>query len=740
MMATRSDPNLLRRLTSVGLGLTVAALSVLVLTNYWLTGVQARRVLENRLDQQLRQMASSLANPLWSYDQQTVRLMGDAFMAGTDAAGLEVVLLEVDGPETVYSRAKPLEAAAIAGRWPISHRDQIIGEVRIALSRADAKATLRRLLVSSTAVALAIFASVFLFMKYLFRRQLVGPLQALGRWTEQVALGEYGEAPDEITAEELKPIVAKFSEMSSRIREREQSLRESEQKFRHLADLLPGILFEADLTGRVTFMSREGLNILQYGPRDLEEGVTLDRVVAPEDQAKLARNLAKLADRDPREGNEYTAIKKDGTRFPLLVFAVQAVEDGQVVGLRGIALDVTRQKNLERHLAQTSKLESIGTLAGGIAHDFNNILSAILGYTELSLDGGQLGEDDRDNLESVHTAAERARELVKQILMFSRREPEQQGPTRIDLVVEEALSLVRKAMPANIRITQHIDQATGQVPADATRLHQIVMNLCTNAYHAMTGSGGDLGVNLDRVDVGAREAARLPGLRPGPCALLTVSDTGTGIEPDLLERIFDPFFTTKEPGKGTGMGLSVVHGIVRNQGGAVEVLSEVGVGTTFRVYLPRLDDAPPAVVAAEDSVPHGDGERILFVDDDPQLAVMGRRILTALGYRVVATQAVLHALDRFRESPEEFDLVITDQSMPELSGSRFAAELRLVRPDLPVLICTGFSEDLDVEGALAEGVRTVLIKPVNMSDLARAVRQALDTPAVGRGLPTVVEG
>jgi PAS domain S-box-containing protein len=726
-MSPPGKKNIVGRITTVSVSLTIGALGIIVLANYWIAASQSEKTLSGKLSQQLLQLGSSLENPLWSYDLETVHLIGDAFIAGNDAAGLEITALTGSGEESVYKMAKSVESGVVSGQSDILHEGQVIGRIHIQLSRAPAAESLSRLLITSVLMALFLFASVFLFLQTLLRRYLARPLKALGNWTELVARGEYGSPPVEIEEEELSTIVDKFSEMSQQVQAREQSLRDSERKFRDLAELLPGIVLESDLDGSLTFINQAGLAALQYGIDDIKAGLNLRQVIIEKDHEQLFDNISNAAVRNPQVGTEFTAIRKDGETFPVLAYSSPVHDGDQFVGVRGVALDISQQKILEQHVTQSSKLEAIGTLAGGIAHDFNNILSAILGYAELSLSEDTLQEEDRQNLEAVHQAALRAKDLVKQILMFSRRGLEKREAIQIHLIVEEAVSLVGKAIPASIQIKTNIDPQAGSVLVDATQIHQIIMNLCTNAYHAMMDRGGQLEVILKRSEVDSATAAKYPNLKSRTCVVIEVRDTGAGIEPAYLEKIFDPFFTTKEPGKGTGMGLSVVHGIVTGYGGAIEVDSELGTGTTFRVLLPLSEDEPQDHPAPKEDFPLGRGERVLFVDDEPLLAAMGQKLLESLGYEPSTLSSAQSALELFQAAPESFDLIITDQTMPGFSGTFLAQEAMRSRPGIPVILCTGFSDSIDQQEVKELGINHFLLKPVTIKTMAETIRRALDS-------------
>lgn len=389
-----------------------------------------------------------------------------------------------------------------------------------------------------------------------------------------------------------------------------------------------------------------------------------------------------------------------------------------------IAHDVTTQRQLEAQLRQAQKMEAVGTLASGIAHDFNNILAAMLGYTELTLD--DVAQDSRAwcNLQAVLTAGQRARDLVRQILTFSRQTEPQRQPLRLDGIIQDALKLLRASIPSTIEIRQRIHTDAGTVLADATQMHQVLMNLCANAAQAMRQSGGVLEVSLEEVLMTAELAAALPNLEPGPYIRFTVRDTGRGMEPEVLERIFEPFFTTKALGEGTGMGLAQAHGIVTNHDGVISVESTPGQGATFTVYLPQCQETSGPEAPPEDPIPGGN-ECLLFVDDEPPLARLGQEMLERLGYQVVIRTSSVEALEAFRANPQRFDLVIADQTMPHLTGEALTRELRCLRPDMPIILCTGFSHTMTAEKAQALGIDAFCLKPLLRRDLALCIRQVL---------------
>jgi signal transduction histidine kinase/ActR/RegA family two-component response regulator/HAMP domain-containing protein len=408
------------------------------------------------------------------------------------------------------------------------------------------------------------------------------------------------------------------------------------------------------------------------------------------------------------------------------------VEDGRLVRAWGVQREITerkqaetRQVKLETQLRQAQKMEAIGTLAGGIAHDFNNILGAIIGYSELAA----LDINDKDpsqaHLAEVLRAAKRAKELVRQILSFSRQEEHERKPIQLASVIDEALKLLRASLPSTIEIRTQIDSGAGPILADPTQVHQVMMNLCTNSWHSMNDDGGILEVSMRPVDVDSGFAQTHADLQPGRYLRLMISDTGCGIEPAVLDRIFDPFFTTKAPGSGTGLGLAVVHGVVKSHGGAISVYSEQGKGTTFNLYFPVHEAQADAAPVESISIAKGNGERILFVDDEAPLAAVGKSMLERLGYRVTEKTNSLDALAAFTAQPGQFDLVITDQTMPNLSGAELAKLMLKIRPELPVILATGYSTTINAEKANAIGIREMLLKPNTAQTMSEAVRRAL---------------
>ena len=395
---------------------------------------------------------------------------------------------------------------------------------------------------------------------------------------------------------------------------------------------------------------------------------------------------------------------------------------------RDITARINTEKNnkeLQDQLRQAQKMEAIGTLAGGIAHDFNNILGAIIGYSEIIKFNEFIKKSDlQDDVDQVLNAANRAKDLVQQILAFSRQVEHEIKPVLIVPVVKEALKLLRATLPTTIEMRQYIQTDNTKIFGDPSQIHQIIMNLCTNAGHAMQESGGILEVNLEEVTVDPRKSKLLADLRPGSYVQLTVSDTGHGIAPDAIEQIFNPYFTTKEKGEGTGLGLAVVHGIVKSHSGEITVDSQLDHGTKFQIYLPMIDRKVSADLSSKAEVPDGDGH-ILFVDDEKALARIGKQMLERLGYRVETRVCSTEALELFRANPHRFDLVVTDLTMPNITGIQLAREIVRLRPEIPIILCSGFSERLSMDEISEAGIRDLLMKPFCTSEIALSVKKAL---------------
>jgi PAS domain S-box-containing protein len=380
---------------------------------------------------------------------------------------------------------------------------------------------------------------------------------------------------------------------------------------------------------------------------------------------------------------------------------------------------------LESELQQSQKMEAVGTLAGGIAHDFNNILAVILGNAELAADDVPRENPASKSLKAIHQASIRAKDMVRQLLAFSRKSDEETKLLNMTPIIKESMKMLRTAVPSSVEFKQHISDDPCNILGDAAQINQIMMNLVTNASHAMSEEGGLLDVTLEKIILPEEKPCFDWILSPGPHIRLKVRDTGEGISPRIMARIFDPYYTTKEVGKGTGMGLSVVHGIVKSHGGGILVESTLGEGTVFEVYFPALEKTIEKEKEPDGEI-KGGSERILFVDDEESMVNLNRQRLERLGYQVKSTTKPLEALEWFKAEPDQFDVVITDMTMPRMTGDRLTKEILAIRPEMLVIICTGYSERMSAKEAEALGARKYIEKPMDTRNLASALREVLD--------------
>ena len=552
---------------------------------------------------------------------------------------------------------------------------------------------------------------------------------------------------------------------------REEALRESEEKYRNLVKYAPAAIYEMDLQGTKFFSVNEAMcGILGYSREELLSLKPADLLDREGRLLFKERTRKKLAGEKIDETIEYRIRRKDGqwifTSFNMGAYTYPNEKPSRVMAIgyditerkraeevlrethdelerrvqertfqlteayETLQREVEERKQAEEHLIRIQKLEALGTLAGGVAHDFNNILAGIIGFTEMVMEDVTPDGPEHRRLELVLKGARRGRDLVRQILTFSRQTEQDRRPLALNQTVEEGLKFLRATLPSTIQIISRSSTDDDLILADPAKIYQVLMNLCTNAAQAMREKGGVLDISVSKTSLAEGDPAPVPEMMPGEYVVLEVRDTGPGINPETLERIFDPFFTTKKPGEGTGLGLSVVHGIVTSYGGCIAVESEPGKGTVFRLYLPKIMEQPGP--EDQEALPLAGGkECLLLVDDEDILVELNKQRLSRLGYEVVATTSSLEALDIFRKEPDKFALVITDQTMPNLTGMDLAAELSKVKAHIPIILCTGNSDSVSSEQAREAGIKAFLLKPVAKREMAEAIRRVLDAKAPG---------
>lgn len=527
-----------------------------------------------------------------------------------------------------------------------------------------------------------------------------------------------------------------YSKVTRDITERkqaEETLLKSEVRFRKLMEKLPLPLCHVDKAGAIIFRNERFIRIFGYTEDDVPTVSDWWQKAYPDPKYRhwvtttwddaVQRAAGQKKDIDPIE---YRVTSKNGQERVMEISGITLEDE-----LLATFTDLTERKHdeaekakLKSQLQQAQKMEAIGTLAGGIAHDFNNILAVMLGYTEMVRE--DMPEDSKfaSDLEKVLESGYRAKELVKQILAFSRQAQVERLPIQLQPVVNEVLKMLRSSIPSSIPIHADIDSECGVVLADPTQVHQIMVNLCTNASHAMEDTGGILQIQLKSIHIDNETELGPLTLEPGQYAELIISDTGCGIGPDIIDKIFDPYFTTKGQGKGTGMGLAIIHGIITSYNGGITVESTLGKGTTFHVYFPVVAQEEMATVKEVETIPLG-CDRVLFVDDEELLAEMGKDMLERLGYQVTTRRSSLEALATFQNNPDGFDVIITDQTMPGMTGSDLSQRLLQIRPDIPIILCTGYSNLIDEDSSKALGIKEFALKPLTKQVIAKLIRKVL---------------
>ncbi len=532
--------------------------------------------------------------------------------------------------------------------------------------------------------------------------------------------------------ERLRKTAIELMQKEKRLEQTQISLANNEKKYQDLYENAPNAYFSTDKNTTIIGYNKTTSLLLGYDNTELL-GTKAIQLFADtmETQKRVGEIENHLANGDSIKNIEIQ-VKDVKGEFLWVNLSIDPVRDikGELTGTRTILTDISDKKHLERQLLQSQKMEAIGTLAGGIAHDFNNILFPIMGYSEMLLTDYPNDQEIQESIRQIHNGASNARDLVSQILMFSRQKENQLIPLKIQLTIKEIIKLIQSAIPSTIEIKYSIDKNVGKIMADPVQIHQVIMNLITNAFHAMEEKGGVLTVSFEERD----NIENVADVFPVPAkayACLSVRDTGPGIDSKIANRIFDPYFTTKKEGKGTGLGLSVVHGIVKAHEGHIAVDSSPGNGSVFTIYLPlifeKTQEMPEASPKTHDKKAISGNERILVVDDNHEVVTMVHFYLERQGYQVTDCVNSLEALKVFSKSPELFDLVITDLTMPGMTGDNLSRKIMNIRPDIPIILCTGFSNLMDQEKADTMGIKGFLQKPINTSSLGKMIRTLLDS-------------
>lgn len=479
-----------------------------------------------------------------------------------------------------------------------------------------------------------------------------------------------------------------------------------------------------DINGIIQFVNPAFEKITGYSRIEVK-GKSIKILESGEHSNEFQQGLWETISSGKKWKGEVIDRKKDGSFFEMQITISPITDkDGNITGYVSCERDMSREHELEKQLNQAHKMQAMGTLAGGIAHDFNNILMGILGYTEIGMEETEKDSPAHESFQQIFGAGIRAKDLVKQILTFARSSKKKKAPVQVSIMVREILKFIESTIPSSIELRKNISSHSCTI-GDPTAIHQILMNLCSNAAYSMRESGGNLEIILDDFNLTMGDAHKFSEIKPGPYIKMTVSDTGNGIPPEIIDKIFDPFFTTKPVGEATGMGLSVVKSSVKDLGGEIKVSSELGKGTTFSVFIPRIELHPEDSHTVKSSLPGGAGERVLFVDDEILLAELMEKMLSKLKYKVDVFNKPEEALEAFKQNPSAYSLVITDQTMPGMPGSSLAKEILALKPGIPVFLCTGYSNALNREEIIALGIKDILVKPVSMKELAETLSKTL---------------
>lgn len=642
-------------------------------------------------------------------------------------------LLDLYGSERSFNKTLGAIPSVLSLRIPLSEVYSSINTLSIVLS-----------------LVIGVILGLIFFIQWFFvKKTIIAPIKEITARSSAIANDEsfLGESITISGDDELMEMAHAFSDMSHKlaknknrleavVTERTRQLGESmDQAQRYLN--ISGVMFTTlNRSGEITLMNQKGCDILGISEEDVLGLNWFDHFL-PQNRVKEIKKVFKRlmqGEADTVEFYENPVVTKSGEERQIAFHNTLLKENnGTIIGLLWAGEDVTERQMVEKEkeqlevqLRQSHKMEAIGTLAGGIAHDFNNILSVILGYADMAKETIPDSNPAKEQIGHVLTAGNRARDLIKHILAFSRKEAQKRVPVLIHLTVSEALKLLRASIPTTIEIRQNIDSSCGNILAEPTQIHQVLLNLCTNAAQAMDEKGGVLQVDLASVDLSPGDLPNEPGLRPGPYVHLTIKDNGMGIDKKYLARIFDPYFTTKEVGKGSGMGLAVVIGIVKSHDGIITVRSTPEEGTVFDVYFPKIAEQSQPKRNSSKPAPGGT-ERILIVDDEEDMVFMLAQVLERLGYQVTTKTDSQEALELFRTQQDSFDLVITDQTMLGLTGDQLAKKIMDIRPDMPIVLCTGYSSRMDAQKADFMGIRAFIMKPINNTEFAITIRQVLDT-------------
>ena len=683
------------------------------------------RTVERRAEQIMSEAGEMFFLPLYNFDNQTLHHIARVYLDGTNfVKGITIVN---EYGDVLFNELREDSDKLLRRDKMLEARGREIGTVTFYFSDEDLRSQQQEKITIGFFILLILLAIILVAIDVFMHIWLTTPLQALTRGIRRISAGDFSRPLPPAPQQEINAIVEEVNIMAARIAEQKRQLEDSEKRYRSIFEGSMEGIFQESMDGKLLTANPAMASIFGYSSpkqclveaQQRKNGFWLQAG----DRRRLLAVLAK-------QGfvTDFTTDMRHCQGGVLIISMTARLvldDDGEPLYIEGMLSDITQRQQMEHDLRQAQKMEAIGTLAGGIAHDFNNILSAMFGYIELAQ--GRAGGDERLKKYLVNslTAARRARDLVQQILTFSRKADQQKKPFLMALIVKEVSKLLRSSIPATIEIVRDI-HSQAIVLADPTQIHQVIMNLCTNSYQAMEESGGTLTVRLHDLEITQQDGEDGEGPVPGSYVVLEVEDTGCGMEEAVREKIFEPYFTTRTKDRGTGLGLALVHGIVINCKGRIEVESTPGQGSLFRIFLPAVDQRVEQQEMPEvSSLPKGQGQTIILVDDEEPVRDVLKQFLEESGYVVFTYCTGREVLDALRANPDFCDLMITDMAMPRMTGAEIAREALKIRPGLSIILCTGYSADLNRQQAREIGIRTVLQKPVQRTRFLRAIYQAL---------------